>query len=160
LTLTHLICRSVVVAMFGMLLAGCSTIVDGTSQQIVVDTNPADADCGLYREGVRIGEVAHTPGSVLIKKTKHDISVVCVKDGYQQASYFNKSGVAGATFGNIILGGGVGWIIDSATGSDNKYDSPVNLTLPATPAGVAQTPAVLPASVTLAPPAVAAKPTT
>ncbi len=153
--------RGMVVAMFGVALSGCSTIINGTSQQIVVNTNPSGADCGLYRQGIRIGEVANTPGSVLIQKTKHDISVVCVKDGYQQATYFNKSGVAGATFGNIILGGGVGWIVDSASGSDNKYDSPVNLTLPATQTGVAQVAPVLPSSFALPPPAVvAAKPTT
>lgn len=108
---------------------------------------------------MRIGEVANTPGSILVQKTKHDISVVCIKDGYQQATYFNKSGVAGATFGNIILGGGIGWIVDSASGSDNKYDSPVNLTLPATQAGIAQAPPVLPASFTSPPTDVAARPT-
>ena len=143
-----------------VLLSGCSTIIDGTSQQIAVNTNPSGADCGLYREGVRIGEVANTPGSVLIKKSKHDISVVCVKDGYQQATYFNKSGVAGATFGNILLGGGVGWIVDSAAGADNKYDSPVNITLPAVQLGAAPVPAVLPTSFVVPPPSTpAVKPT-
>ena len=29
----------------------------------------------------------------------------------------------------IILGGGIGWAIDSARGADNKYDSPINITL-------------------------------
>jgi len=28
-------------------------------------------------------------------------------------------------FENIILGGGIGWAADSASGADNKYDSPV-----------------------------------
>jgi hypothetical protein len=37
--------------------------------------------------------------------------------------------VAGATFGNIVLGRAIGWAIDSASGADNKYESPVNLTL-------------------------------
>ena len=80
----------------------------------------------------------NAPGSALIEKTKHDIWVVCVKLGYQQATYFNHSGAAGATVGNIILGGGIGWIIDSASGADNKYDSPVNLTLSPNPPGQAQ----------------------
>jgi hypothetical protein len=76
-----------------------------------------------------IGTVSPTPSAILIEKTKYDIIVKCDKDGYQEATYFNKSGAAGATVGNIILGGGIGWAIDSATGSDNKYDSPVNLTM-------------------------------
>ncbi len=66
-------------------------------------------------EGV-IGRIGPTPGSVLIDKTKYDITIVCTKAGFQQATYINKSSAAGTTFGNIILGGGVGWAIDSATG--------------------------------------------
>jgi len=120
--------RFVAVALIAS-LPGCATIVEGTSQQIVVNTNPSGADCGLYRQGIKIGTVVSAPGSALVDKTKHDIWVVCVKEGYQQATYLNHSGVAGGTFGNIVLGGGVGWAIDSAAGADNKYDSPVNLSL-------------------------------
>lgn len=116
-----------VLAMAG--LAGCSSIIEGTSQEIAVNTNPAGADCGLYREGLRMASVINTPGSATIKKTKNDIWFVCAKQGYQLATYFDHSGAAGATVGNIILGGGIGWAIDSASGADNKYDSPINITL-------------------------------
>ena len=118
----------------------------------MVNTNPPGADCGLYRQGVRIATVQNAPGSALIEKTKHDIWVVCVKSGYQQATYFNHSGAAGATVGNIILGGGIGWIIDSASGADNKYDSPVNLTLSPNPPGQAQGSTSLPSSFNGQPP--------
>ena len=64
-----------------------------------------------------------------MQKTKYDITVLCDREGFEQATYLNHSGAAGATFGNIVLGGGIGWAIDSASGSDNKYDSPVNLTM-------------------------------
>lgn len=120
----------IAIAAAGLLaLAGCSSIIEGTSQEIAVNTNPAGADCGLYRQGAKISEIPSTPGAALIKKTKHDMTILCVKDGYQQATYLNHSGSAGATFGNIVLGGGIGWAIDSASGADNKYDSPVNITL-------------------------------
>jgi hypothetical protein len=130
----------------GIALSGCSTIIEGRSQQLMVNTNPPGADCGLYRQGVRIATVQNAPGSALVEKTKHDIWVVCVKPGYQQATYFNHSGAAGATVGNIILGGGIGWIIDSASGADNKYDSPVNLTLSPNQPGQPQGPGNLPSS--------------
>jgi hypothetical protein len=71
-----------------------------------------------------------------------------VKSGYQMATYYNHSGAAGATFGNIILGGGIGWAIDSATGSDNKYESPVNITLVPNIPGQPEGPTVLPATFT------------
>ncbi len=125
-------------------LAACSSVIEGTSQEILVNTNPAGANCALEREGNIIARIPQTPGGATIKKTKHDITVRCTKDGFQEATYLNHSGAAGATFGNIILGGGVGWAIDSASGADNKYDSPVNVTLvPAMPPAPAPKPTAL-----------------
>jgi len=111
------------------LLSACSSIIEGTSQEIMVNTNPAGANCSLEREGLSIARVDPTPGAATIKKTKYDITIRCNKQGYEEATYLNHSGTAGATFGNIILGGGVGWAVDSAAGADNKYDSPVNITM-------------------------------
>jgi len=128
------------------LLGGCASIVEGTNQQIAVNTNPAGADCGLYRQGVKIGTILKAPGSTLVNKTKHDIWIVCVKQGYQQATYLNHSGIAPGTFGNIVAGGGIGWAIDSASGADNKYDSPVNLSLVPAPPGPGATAPQLPAT--------------
>jgi hypothetical protein len=110
-------------------LVGCSSIVEGTSQELTVNTNPAGANCSLMRQGVSIGRIDPTPGAVTVKKTKYDINVVCHKAGYEEATFFNHSDVDGATVGNIILGGGIGWAIDSASGADNKYTTPVNITL-------------------------------
>lgn len=111
------------------LLSGCSSIIDGTSQEIMVNTNPAGADCALEREGTVIARVNPTPAATTIKKTKHDITIRCNKKGYQEATHINKSGTAGATWGNVVAGGGIGWAVDSASGADNKYESPVNITL-------------------------------
>lgn len=111
-------------------LTACASIIEGTSQIITVNTNPAGAVCTLNRnpEGT-IGQINPTPAGVTIKKTKYDITIKCNKPGYQEATYLNHSAAAGATAGNLILGGGIGWAIDSASGADNKYDTPVNITL-------------------------------
>src|SRR4051812_3544620 len=127
------------------LLAACSTIVEGRSQQITVNTNPSGADCDLNRKGEKIATVTNTPGSAYIEKTKYDIKIECNKKGFETATYLNHSGAAGATFGNIILGGGIGWAVDSASGADNKYDGVVNISLvpnQATP-GAAPKPATI-----------------
>lgn len=110
-------------------LAGCSTIIEGTSQELVINTTPEGADCALEREGQVIGRVSETPGGITIKKSKHDITVTCKKKGYETAKFFNHSDVAGVTAANIILGGGIGWAIDSANGADNKYTTPMNISL-------------------------------
>lgn len=119
-------------------LSACSSIIEGTSQEITINTTPAGANCTLDRQGISIARINPSPGAATIKKTKYDIIVRCNKDGYQEATYFNKSGSAGATFGNIVAGGGIGWAVDSASGADNKYDTPVNLTLVPVVPGVKQ----------------------
>lgn len=121
--------KIVALAALAMVLPACSSIIEGTSQEILVNTNPSGANCELIREGLPIGRINPTPGAITIKKTKHDITMNCQKDGFEVATYLNKSDVAGATVGNIILGGGIGWAIDSASGADNKYTSPVTVTL-------------------------------
>ncbi len=120
--------RTLVIVMLAG-LSGCASILDGTSQQIMVNTNPSGADCGLYRQGERIASIQNAPGSALVQKTKNDIWVACVKSGYQPSSFLDKSGLAAASFGNIIAGGVIGAVVDSASGADNKYDSPINVSM-------------------------------
>jgi hypothetical protein len=124
-------------AIAAVCLSGCASIISGTSQEIKVVTNPPGANCELVREGAVIARVDQTPGGATIKKTKHDITLKCHKDGYQEATYLNHSGAEGSTFGNMVLGGGVGWAIDSASGADNHYDGIVNISLVPASAAVA-----------------------
>ena len=119
-------------------LSGCASVIDGTSEEITVNTNPAGANCQFLREGNVVASIANTPGTALVKKTKHDITLTCTKAGYQTATYLNHSGIQGATWGNIVLGGGIGWAIDSAGGADNHYDSPVNISMVPVEAGAAK----------------------
>jgi len=115
-------------------LSACASILSGSSQTITLETNPSGANCQLTREGRNIGTVNSTPGAVMVGKTKHDISVACTKEGYQDATAFLNSGTEGATFVNILAGGVVGWGIDSASGADNKYPEVTTITL--VPVGV------------------------
>ena len=86
------------------------------------------------RDGKVIGSVK-TPGGLVVKKTKDDIHVTCKEDGYQDSTGFLKSGIEGETWGNIILGGGIGWAVDSAAGADNEYPDHITITMvPATAA--------------------------
>jgi hypothetical protein len=110
-------------------LGGCAAVVDGGHQEITVNTTPAGADCSLERNGVSVGRIQGAPSAVTIEKSKEDLTVVCKKDGYQEATYLDKSGLDGWIFGNILIGGLIGIGIDMASGSWNQYDSPVNVTL-------------------------------
>ena len=126
--------RIAAAGLLALAAAGCSSIVQGTDQEIAINTNPVAANCILEREGEKIGELTATPGTVTVSKTKHDITIICDKEGYQTASYINDSGwesgsgAAGIAL-DVILTLGVSSAIDSATGADNRYESPVNITL-------------------------------
>ncbi|HEY2871602.1 MAG TPA: hypothetical protein VGJ56_06770 [Reyranella sp.] len=120
-----------------MAVAGCASVIEGRSQHISVATNPPGAHCGLYREqGIRIATVESTPGDAFVEKTKADIWIVCVRQGYQPVAFRNHSGISGAAFVNVIGGvftlgisTAIGAAVDSSNGSDNKYQSPVNITM-------------------------------
>lgn len=127
---------SVVAMSFG--LASCATLFEGTSQEIVINTNPAGASCSLMRSGLTIGTVQSTPGSVVVKKTKEDITIKCSRQGYEDVALVNKSGMAGASFANV-LGYGIlpiTVLVDSASGADNKYETEVSIQMVAKPVTV------------------------
>src|SRR5579863_8977016 len=120
-----------------LMLSGCVSILEGTAQQITVNTTPSEATCDFQREGASIGTIVKTPGSLVVRKNKYDITIRCNKPGYQEASYLNHSGVSAAIAANVVVDvlftAGIASIVDSANGADNKYESVVNLVLvPAT----------------------------
>src|SRR5882757_2471286 len=144
----------VAVALLTLTVSGCASIVDGRSQEISVSTDPPGAECGFYREeGVRIATVQRTPGSAVVRKTKRDIWIVCVKPGYQQAVYFNRSGGEWANVVGGILTLGISTAVDSSTGADNKYESPSNVVMVPNAGGMAEGPPVLPQTFMAAKPA-------
>jgi hypothetical protein len=126
-------------------LSGCGTITQGTSQNIAITSTPPGAHCDMTRKGEHVATLDRTPGSVKVDKTKNDIMLTCTLAGYQEASVNLESGYGVGTFGNIILGGGIGWAIDSASGADNKYPSSANVQFvpvaAATPVAAAGAPA-------------------
>lgn len=111
-----------------ILLSGCASIIDGPHQDISVNTVPPGATCTFTREGVVLGSLV-SPGELHVDKTKNPIIITCTKAKYTDGSYTDQSGSDGMVLGNLISGGIIGWGVDSATGSDNKYQTPVEITL-------------------------------
>ena len=116
-------------------LTGCATIMEGSGQSVSISTSPAGALCDVDRAGVHLGTVATTPGSLRLDKSKNDITVSCTKDGYQPASVSESPKFVGTTFGNVLIGGLVGVVVDAASGANFAYPTEVRLELaPAVPA--------------------------
>ena len=110
------------------LLGGCASIFEGTTQQISVNTTPSGARCTFWKNGALVGDVASTPGTTIVRKSKDDLFIVCDKPGYAAATFVNRSGLAMATFANILTAG-LAWAVDSSRGADNKYQGDVTLAL-------------------------------
>lgn len=115
------------------MLSACATLVNGSSQNVTVSTNPPGASCTLDRVGARVGAISATPGSVRLDKSKNDLSVTCAKDGYQTATVAHPPSFSGATFGNIIAGGVIGVVVDAASGANYSYPDDIRLDLAVNP---------------------------
>ena len=113
---------------FGLLIGGLCFGHFGLVRHDHGKFNPPGAVCNLSQNNRNIGQVV-TPGGVTVEKTKHDIQVTCTKEGYQTATGYLDSETEGSTWGNILLGGGIGWAVDSASGSDNDYPDYITVTL-------------------------------
>ena len=109
-------------------ISGCATLTgDGTSQTIgvetvnVVDTSRIyDARCTLSNDEGSWSVV--TPGSVMIHRSNKLLDIDCRKEGYlQQSSHGVDSDTKANMWGNILVGGVVGAIIDHNNGSAYEY---------------------------------------
>lgn len=111
------------------IMGGCATLTTGNSQSITIDTKPQGATCTLTRDGKAVAVVNPTPGTVSVDKSKYDISVICMKEGFQDGATVCPSSLQGMTFGNILFGGLIGIAIDAGTGAMNKYPSMLTVAL-------------------------------
>ena len=118
-----------------MLMSGCSTqIGEGTAQSISVETierasgdRIIDARCDLSNdEGAW---TLLTPGSVTIQRSNKPLSVKCQKTGYIEDYSSVDSKTKANMWGNIIIGGGIGAIIDHNNGSAYDYPEVVRISL-------------------------------
>ena len=111
------------------LCSGCATIVKGSSQPVLVKTNPAGASCELSREGKAIAVVDATPATVTVEKSKVDISISCKKAGHVETNVNLPSTFQAWSLGNVLLGGLVGIAVDAGSGAINEYQTEILVTL-------------------------------
>jgi len=111
------------IALF-LLLQGCASITESTSQSVSVQT---------YQKGVQVTGASCTlqnnkgtwtvtsPGSVVVHKSFGDISANCTKTGYDSGGASYKSSSNLGVWGNVLIGGGIGAIVDGSNGAGYNY---------------------------------------
>lgn len=100
---------------FGLAVVGCATIMSGRMQQLPVTSNPTGAT-------VTVGSTKQTtPATFNLDRKAAVYEVVVEKEGYEPVTIVLKKGMNGWVWGNILLGGIIGLIIDTSTGSAAKF---------------------------------------
>ena len=107
-----------------ILLSSCASIVHGSKQNVTFTSQPKDAK--IFINGIQFGE---TPNVVSLRRKgrhKGDTSggkeyIVSVElDGYYPYKIKLQREIDGWFWGNLVLGGPIGFIIDWTTGSIYK----------------------------------------
>lgn len=110
-----------------VLATGCSSLTQSDSQSLSLTATyqgkPVESDCKLTND--RGSWDAKSPANVMVRKSNEDLNVVCKKEGLPDGLLKAISRAAGSMFGNIILGGGIGAMIDHSNG--RGYDYPIQL---------------------------------
>tara|TARA_B100001741_G_C16475454_1_gene562238 strand:+ start:317 stop:694 length:378 start_codon:yes stop_codon:yes gene_type:complete len=111
-----------------ILLTSCASTMSGSSQNITVTSNVQGATCTLSNDKGTWSLV--TPGSAVISSSRVNLALTCAKEGYVNgvASLPSKHKDS-ATWGNVILGGGIGYIIDRKSGAAFIYPQQVTVNL-------------------------------
>jgi hypothetical protein len=116
------------IIVLGLLLNSCASTMSGNSQNVTIASNVSGATCSLKNE--KGNWSVQTPGSSVVTNSRENLTVRCQKDGYETAIVSVPSKHKdSATWGNVLLGGGVGYIWDRKTGAAYIYPSTINLTL-------------------------------
>jgi hypothetical protein len=112
-----------------LMLPACATIVKGSTQDITVTSTPDHASCQVMRGASQTAMIESTPGIVKLNRGSEDTIVSCVKPGFDRNAVTMVSAFNGATFGNLLVGGIVGIIVDASTGANYTYQDRVNVVL-------------------------------
>jgi hypothetical protein len=113
-----------------IMLTGCASITGSTTQNISVETRSdsgviSGAECELTNAKGKW--LVRTPGSTVVQRSNDDLIALCNKKGYSPGQQKLISTTKGSMFGNILLGGGIGAIVDHKNGSAYEYPSLVQI---------------------------------
>lgn len=113
------------------LVSGCATVLNESTQTVRVETlTPAGepvtgAECSAANNKATV--TFRSGMAPMVRRSSKDLVIRCSMPGHQEASAHLESGVNSGMFGNIILGGAVGAIVDHNKGTAYTYPTWVQL---------------------------------
>jgi hypothetical protein len=118
----------------GVALSGCATMIKGEAQTVSVSSPPVfGARCVFFTADRYYGDML-TPGAITLPRSGDDMSVVCTKRGFKDASATISPDFNFVTVSNVVVGGffGVvglttGVIVDATSGANHSYPHEIEL---------------------------------
>lgn len=108
-------------------LGACASIASDNITETAIETEPAAASCKFY--GHRYFHQVATPASVTLPAKAAPITLICEAEGHRREVAYLDTEADGWIFGNMLLGGGIGIMIDGASGAGQEYPERVFLPL-------------------------------
>ncbi|MFZ6675656.1 hypothetical protein [Undibacterium sp. Xuan67W] len=112
-------------------MTGCASITGDRSQQVRIETYDQSgnqvpgASCKLANDYGQVNVT--TPDYGNVHRSSVNLRIECAKPGYADASAIATSRANMNMYGNIIIGGGIGALIDHSNGSAYTYPKWMNL---------------------------------
>jgi hypothetical protein len=110
-------------ALSAALLSSCSTIVNGSSDNVSVTSDPEGAKCVIG------GQTFRTPASIPVKHSSDATLVSCSKDGYEMGAAPLQSSTSAWVIGDLFMPWLLSFGIDFITGNAWVYNDSVHITL-------------------------------
>ncbi len=107
------------------LFTGCASVTSGKHQTVTVNTTCegeplTEASCTLLND--KGSWLVKTPGSVVIQKAYGDLAIDCKKGESKSSEKFQSKSNTGV-WGNLLVGGVIGYAVDASSGSGFDYPS-------------------------------------
>jgi len=114
--------KTILIFLISFLGTGCASFLSDSSQPVTVSTpHCPGAQCTLTNSKGTF-YVEKTPATIPIRKSYGDLEVNCTKGANHYEQKFESSAV-GAMYGNILVGGIIGGLIDAGTGKGFEYET-------------------------------------
>ena len=108
-----MLCKSLIIFIV-VSIGGCATIVNPNYVQVPVTTEPPGATIKVA------GREYTSPASVYCPRGAGDFTMTIAKDGFNPVSIILEESLDGWMWGNLLLGGLIGLIVDLISG--DGYD--------------------------------------
>lgn len=119
--------KKLVIGGAALSLSACASVVSDNNSTNYIETNPESASCDLHGQDFK--RVVKTPNSIHLPSSAAPIVISCKADGHFTTTYDMDTEMDGWILGNIILGGGIGFVVDAVRGAGQKFPPKVTFIL-------------------------------